>query len=117
MTPPFPDGREWPRADPAEVGMDPEAVAAAVDFAKTHDTPHEQVNHDFAASAEWDESEGEHGSRIGPMPDRRGGPSGMVLKGGRVVAEWGDTWRADDDADHYTYQDELFGKLVDAVEA
>jgi CubicO group peptidase (beta-lactamase class C family) len=31
---------------------------------------------------------------IGPVRDR-GGPSGVILRGGRIVAEWGDIERAD----------------------
>jgi len=83
------------RADPAECGVDPNGLAAAVEYAKTHDTPREQVRYDFAGVDQWDGTEGEHGGRIGPMPDRRGGPSGVVLKEGAVVAEWGDVDRVD----------------------
>lgn len=36
----------------------------------------------------------EHAAVIGPVRPR-GGPNGLVLRGGRVVAEWGDTVRPD----------------------
>lgn len=85
----------WERVDPDVAGVDPDRLGEAVDFAKTHDTPAEQVNYDFANLDQWDESEGEYGYRIGPMPDRRGGPSGMIVKDGTLIAEWGDTRRVD----------------------
>ena len=91
----FPDEDGWIACDPASVGVDPDALAEAVDYHRRHGTPHEQVNYDFGNLDTWDDSEGEYGERIGPMPPRRGGPSGMVLKDGRPVAEWGDTRRVD----------------------
>ncbi len=36
----------------------------------------------------------EHAAVIGPVRPR-GGPNGLILRGGRLVAEWGDTRRAD----------------------
>ena len=36
----------------------------------------------------------EHAAVIGPVRPR-GGPNGVILRGGRLVAEWGDTGRAD----------------------
>ena len=91
----FPDAGEWERRDPEAVGLDPEAVEAAVDYHRLNGTPREQINYDFADHETWDEAEGEHGQRIGPHPARRGGPAGMVLKDGYLVAEWGDTRRVD----------------------
>lgn len=91
-------GPEWTgrieRADPEAADVEPDRLADAVVYAKTHDTPAHQVRYDFSDDA-WAEAEGEHGGRIGPMPDRRGGPAGVVLHEGRVVAEWGDTTRVD----------------------
>ena len=91
----FPDPSEWETREPSAVGIDPDALEAAVAHHQTNATPHEQVNFDFANSDPWDESEGEFGGRIGPMPARRGGPAGVVLKDGYLVAEWGDTRRVD----------------------
>jgi CubicO group peptidase (beta-lactamase class C family) len=90
-----PETDPLPEATPADVGLDADAVEDAVDYAKTHDTPREQVRYDFAGVDQWDETETEYGGRLGPMPDRRGGPSGMVLREGSVVAEWGDVDRVD----------------------
>jgi len=90
-----PDATEWERRDPEAVGLDAAAVEAAVNYHKRNGTPHEQINYDFADHEVWDEAEGEYGRRIGPHPARRGGPAGVILKDGYLVAEWGDTRRAD----------------------
>ncbi len=91
----YPDADGFDRIDPEAAGFDRDALTAAIEYHLTHGTPHEQVNYDFANLDPWDESEGEYGRRIGPMPDRRGGPAGIVLKDGKLVAEWGDTRRVD----------------------
>lgn len=90
----FPTGSEWAHRDPETLGVDPDRLDEAVEYHLLCGTPHEQVNYDFADSA-WREEEGEHGERIGPMPERRGGPAGLVLKDGYLLAEWGDTRRVD----------------------
>ncbi|WP_435064997.1 serine hydrolase domain-containing protein [Halobaculum sp. EA56] len=92
---PAPGDEGFARADPSAVGLDPAAVEDAVEFHLTTGTPPEQVAYDFSNQEPWDESEGELGYTLGPMPDRRGGPAGLILKGGRLVAEWGDTRRVD----------------------
>jgi len=89
-----PERTEWSVADPGDVGLDPDALADAVEYALLHGTPPDQVAYDFS-NVGWTESEGEYGELIGPMPDRRGGPAGVVLKEGRPVAEWGDSTRVD----------------------
>ncbi|MGZ0745790.1 serine hydrolase domain-containing protein [Haloparvum sp. AD34] len=91
----FPDADGFESADPEEVGLDPDAVADAVDYHLTHGTSHETINYDFGNMDPWDESEGEYGEQIGPHPERRGGPAGLILKEGKLVAEWGDTRRVD----------------------
>lgn len=91
----IPETNEWERRDPRAVGLDPEAVGAAVNYHKRNGTSHEQINYDFADHETWDEAEGEYGRRIGPHPARRGGPAGVILKDGYLVAEWGDTRRVD----------------------
>lgn len=94
----FPDAHDeggFDRVDPEDAGLDPDAVADAVDFHLTHGTPDEQVAYHMPDLEPFDETEGELGGFLGPVPDRRGGPAGMVLKSGQVVAEWGDTGRVD----------------------
>ena len=91
----FPNKNEWERCDPDVVGLDSKAVNSAVNYHKLNGTSHEQVNYDFANHETWDDSKGEYGQRIGPHPARRGGPAGVILKDGYLVAEWGDTRRVD----------------------
>src|SRR5271166_2941899 len=45
------------------------------------------VTGDFQECPPWNET-------LGPVRPR-GAPNGLVLRGGRIVAEWGDTMRAD----------------------
>jgi CubicO group peptidase (beta-lactamase class C family) len=90
----FPD-EAFERRAPEEVGLDPERVQEATDYAKVNDTPADQVRFDLAERERYDESEAEHGEIIGPMPERRGGANGLVLREGYLVAEWGDTTRTD----------------------
>ena len=94
MTLHFPD-EAFERRAPEEVDLDPGPLGEAVDYAKVNDTPADQVRFDLANREWYDESEGEHGEIIGPMPARRGGANGLVLKDGHLVAEWGDTTRTD----------------------
>ena len=94
MTLHFP-GEEFEHRRPEAAGLDPDRLREAVDYAKVNDTPAEQVRYDLVNRERYDESEGEHGEIIGPMPERRGGANGIVLKDGYVVAEWGDTTRTD----------------------
>ncbi|HTV44900.1 MAG TPA: serine hydrolase [Stellaceae bacterium] len=84
---PPPDPARWPAATPA----DP-AFAAAARHAAEHETPWardlaQMVTSDFAERPPWNET-------LGPVRPR-GGPSGLIVHHGRIVAEWGDTARAD----------------------
>jgi CubicO group peptidase (beta-lactamase class C family) len=71
--------------------MDPGMVAEAVEFARTHgwDAPK-----DLTISIQRSFSREPHGTIIGPVRER-GETNGIILKGGYIVAEWGDTRRVD----------------------
>jgi CubicO group peptidase (beta-lactamase class C family) len=82
----------WDRTDPAAAGLDAGAIAAAARHAAEHETPWPRdlaipIAGDFGEAPPWNET-------LGPVRPR-GGPSGVIVRGGRVVAEWGDTSRAD----------------------
>src|SRR5436853_585697 len=47
----------------------------------------------YVGNVEWNET-GPWCEIVGPVVPR-GGPAGVILKGGRIVAEWGDTARTD----------------------
>ncbi len=90
-------GAEWVRAAPAAAGLDAAAIAAAVALAERSDSPWPTSFYypdgRYVGIVEWNET-GPWSEVVGPVVPR-GGPAGMVLKGGRIVAEWGDTRRAD----------------------
>jgi CubicO group peptidase (beta-lactamase class C family) len=93
----LPKPESWDSAAPNEVGLDPVALQAAVDFAKASESswPRSLYYPDgrYVGLVEWNES-GPWSDIVGPVRER-GGPAGLVLKGGRIVAEWGDTNRTD----------------------
>ena len=92
-----PRGSGWERVAADAAGFDPARLAEAVAFAEASesDWPRSLMAPDGriwmnAAMGEplpW-------GAPLGPVHPR-GGPSGVVLRGGRIVASWGDVARAD----------------------
>jgi len=88
----FPPAGAWERAKPEAVGLDAAAIQDAADFAVAQETLWPRSINDFYVNEmkeppPWNKI-------IGPVRDR-GGPSGVILRGGRIVAEWGDIERAD----------------------
>jgi hypothetical protein len=95
MTPhpyfPGPDDR-WERRRPDQAGLDSDRLAAAVAYAESHET---HLDRDlYRALDELTQGEGVHATIVGPTKPR-GGPAGLILRGGYIVAEWGDTARVD----------------------
>jgi len=78
----FPPAGEWARKTPAELGMDPAALGAAIGYAQSHETERER---DFS------DQDKTFGKRLGSMPTRRAHTNGVVIYKGYVVAEFGDT--------------------------
>jgi CubicO group peptidase (beta-lactamase class C family) len=78
----FPPAGSWARKAPAELGMDPTALAAAVDFAQQNETTRE---------LDFSDQERTFGSLVGSMPTRRAHTNGLVIYRGYVVAEFGET--------------------------
>jgi len=91
------DGTPWETIAPADAGFNPERLQAAVEFALASDSPWPRSFYypdgRYVGIVEWNET-GPWSEIAGPVRPR-GGPAGLVLKGGRVVAEWGDTARTD----------------------
>jgi CubicO group peptidase (beta-lactamase class C family) len=82
---------DWLARKPAEVGMDAALLDRAIAFSQAHETTRPRdldlaVRTSIAGQA-YDEL-------IGPTKPR-GGVSGIVLRHGYIVAEWGDTRRVD----------------------
>ena len=92
---PGPGNAGWPKATPESRAIDPSKLAAAVAFAEAHESKWPRDLEDAGnvpgltqiEPAPWNEF-------IGPLTPR-GGPAGLILKGGRIVAEWGDPARVD----------------------
>ena len=80
----------WAEVAPSDAGFDPVRLAAAVDWAREHG---EQTPADLRDALVASFGPREPGYRIlGPV-GTRGPANGMILRGGRIVAEWGDTRR------------------------
>ena len=82
----------WSHREAADTGFEPAALAAAARDASEHETPWRRdlaymVEHDFGEEPPWNEA-------LGPVRPR-GAPNGLVLRGGHIVAEWGDTAQID----------------------
>ncbi len=83
--------------DPVAAGFDPSRLDAAIAFHRAHET-------DWPASMYMPDGRYVGVAAIGDRPEfaavigpvkPRGGPNGLILRGGRLVAEWGDTTRTD----------------------
>jgi CubicO group peptidase (beta-lactamase class C family) len=84
-------GAAWERRAPADVGLDPAAVQAAVEIAlaAASTSPRDLLeNHLRTFGRE------PNGQATGPFKDR-GDAAGLILRNGYIVAEWGDTERVD----------------------
>lgn len=90
-------GDEWLSADPAASGFDAGRLAQAAAFAEANESrwPRSFYYPDgrYVGIVEWNEK-GPWSDIVGPVVPR-GGPAGVVLKGGRIVAQWGDVHRPD----------------------
>ena len=76
---------EWDRRDPGALGFDPGVLADALAFAEATEI---ESPRDLAASAPNGEKH-PNDRALGPLK-RRSGPSGLVIRGGYIAAEYGD---------------------------
>ena len=82
---------DWQRRAPAQAGFAGPALEAAIAFAKAHETqaPRDlRLNHDLSFGRE------PYGDPLGPYKTR-GEMTGVILRGGYLVAEWGEPLRVD----------------------
>jgi CubicO group peptidase (beta-lactamase class C family) len=93
----IPSADRWERIDPPAAGMSGPALEAAAAFAR-------QAECDWPASLYLPDGRYVGTAHVNDKPPHdqaigivrpRGGASGIVLRGGRIVAEWGDTHRPD----------------------
>jgi CubicO group peptidase (beta-lactamase class C family) len=78
----FPPSGEWARKTPAELGMNPALLEAAVAYAKSHET---------SRAVDFSDQERIFGTMLGSIPTRRARTNGLVIYKGYVVAEFGET--------------------------
>ena len=88
----FPAPGEWRKAQPSSAGFDKTALDDAIAFAVAHENPDTKdlavaIPRQFSAEAPYN-------TLIGPTQPRAGA-NGLIVRHGSVVAEWGDTSRAD----------------------
>jgi CubicO group peptidase (beta-lactamase class C family) len=88
----FPPAGQWERVDPATVGMDKAKLAEAVAY---HEANQNQNTRNLAEDIPRTfQNEAPYNTLIGPTQERTGA-NGVIIRQGKVVAEWGDTDRAD----------------------
>jgi CubicO group peptidase (beta-lactamase class C family) len=90
-TPYFPERWEWQQGPPADAGLDATRLDEAVRFAIENENP---ATRDLGLDLAVSFGREPFGNLIGPTRER-GGPAGLVIRRGYIVAEWGDTRRAD----------------------
>lgn len=87
----------WTLVKAADVELDASRLQEAVEFAVANESqwPRSFYYPDgrYVGIVEWNET-GPWSEIVGPVVPR-GAPAGVILKGGRCVAEWGDTHRPD----------------------
>lgn len=84
-------GTDWERRRPEEVGMDQRLLEEAIAFAQANESPEPrdlEFNHYTTFGRE------PYGDAIGPFKPR-GDPTGVILRHGYIVAEWGEPHRVD----------------------
>jgi CubicO group peptidase (beta-lactamase class C family) len=91
QTPYVPPKGSWETRSPAAVGMDSVALAAAVGFALDHEN---RFARDLHAQIQLNVANEPYPAVLGPVKDR-GGPAGVVVRHGYLVATWGDVERVD----------------------
>ncbi len=87
----YPSRTAWATRPAAELELDPGAIDSAVSFALAHE--YSGARDLRLAILQSFSREPEHGLR-GPTKER-GGPAGIILKDGYIVARWGDVDRVD----------------------
>lgn len=86
-----PSGLDWEERSPAEVDLNAEAINRAVELATENEN---SVERDLRIAILRGFSSEPYHYLAGPVRER-GGPAGMILKDGYIVAKWGDLNRVD----------------------
>lgn len=86
-----PPAGQWEHRAPEELGLDPDAIRGAVEFARASETdaPRDLLEAHYRGFAREP-----FGEAVGPFRTR-GPQTGLIVKDGYIVAEWGDPSRVD----------------------
>lgn len=87
----YPTTTNWETQTPTEQGLDADKIAAAVEFAQQN----EYSGQKDLRLAILESFSIEPGHDIQGPTKERGGPAGMIIKDGYIVAQWGDVKRVD----------------------
>jgi hypothetical protein len=88
----FPERGNWQRRTPQQVGLDAERLQDAIRFAIANENP--RPKDQALALAQGIGATEPFDALIGPTRERAA-LNGVIIRGGYVVAEWGDTNRVD----------------------
>ena len=84
-------GEQWERRAPAAAGFDPAALDGAIRYAQQNEAPWER---DVFKQIQKDVANEPYPAILGETKER-GGPAGMIVRHGYLVAQWGDIDRVD----------------------
>src|SRR5690606_20315142 len=76
----------WEHRDPAQVGMRADRLAEAVRFAQANESP---APRDLELAHYMSFGREPFGAAVGPFKER-GPQTGLIIRNGYIVAEWGD---------------------------
>ncbi|MGH8310114.1 MAG: serine hydrolase, partial [Steroidobacteraceae bacterium] len=86
-----PRGADWARRSAEQAGFDPTRLQTAIDFAVANES---REPRDLALTIALTWSREPYDAIIGPTQPR-GAPTGVILRGGYVIAQWGEPDRVD----------------------
>ena len=84
-------GSHWERRAPSDLGFNPKALEEAIRYAQQNEAPWE---YDVLKQIQRDVANEPYPAILGETSER-GGPAGMVVRHGYLVAQWGDIDRVD----------------------
>jgi len=87
----FPERFGWQTRTPAQAGVDPARLEAAIKFATENENP---ATKDLAVDLATTFGREPFDTPIGPVQPR-GALNGIIVKNGYIIAEWGETTRTD----------------------
>lgn len=88
----FPPRGQWAHVQPAAAGFDPARLRDAIAYAESS---RDTSRTDSASLAHVRPTEAPYDAIVGPWLDPHGPTGGVIVRGGRIVAEWGEPTRVD----------------------